>query len=160
MSANKRIRVWDMDGTIVCSLHRYKTIICMDGIERIDLQYWRDNEYRAMEDSLLPMAAEYQKALECPDTYNIIATARVLNAPDWEFINTVLGKPNHVISRAANDTRSGGLLKILGLKKIFALKQYQGISDIVFYEDNATYLKTVCDYFGIQGVYIPSKQGH
>jgi len=30
----------------------------------------------------------------------------------------------------------------------------------VFYEDNISYLKHVCDHFQIQGVYVPSKQGH
>ena len=52
------------------------------------------------------------------------------------------------------------LLKILGLKKILNLKQFKDIKDIIFYEDNTSYLKQVCDYFNIRGVYIPSKQGH
>lgn len=160
MAKIKRVRIWDMDGTIVCSLHRYRTIIGPDNIERIDLKYWRENEYRAYDDSLRPMHAEYAKYLACPETYNIIATARVLHNPDHQFIADKLGKPDHIISRAADDTRSGGLLKVLGLRKLFALKQFAGISDIVFYEDNIQYLRTVCDEFGITGVYVPSQQGH
>ena len=152
----KRIRIYDMDGTVVCSLHRYRTT----ADNKIDLQYWRDNEPLAMNDSLLPLAEQYKADLADKDTFVIIATARVLNAPDTEFINTILGKPDYIISRKNNDSRSGGLLKILGLKKLFSLKQFHKVKDIIFFEDNTSYLKAVCDYFNINGVYVPSKQGH
>lgn len=151
----KKIAIYDMDGTIVCSMHRYRTI---DG--KIDLQYWRDNEYLAGNDSLLPLAEQYKAELADNNTFVIIATARVLNQPDIDFINNILGKPDYIISRKNGDNRSGGLLKVLGLKKLFSLKQFTKIKDIVFYEDNTSYLKTVCDFFKIKGVYIPSNQGH
>lgn len=155
-----KIRIYDMDGTIVCSLHRYRTQKCSAGIERIDLAYWRENEHRAMDDSLLPMAEQYKADLASGDTFVVIATARVLGEPDREFIARVLGQPHHIISRAADDSRSGGLLKVLGLKRLFALQQFADIDDRVFYEDNVSYLKTVCDFFGMRGVYVPSQQGH
>ena len=151
----KRLAIYDMDGTIVCSLHRYRTID-----EKIDLEFWRKNECFAMGDSLLPLATQYQADLIDPDCYVVIATARVLHNADNQFINEILGKPNAIISRKENDSRSGGLLKILGLKQLFNLKQFRDIKDIIFYEDNTSYLKAVCDYFNIKGVYIPSKQGH
>jgi len=152
----KRIAIYDMDGTIVCSLHRYRTID-----NKIDLAYWRDNEHLAMNDSLLPLAEQYKKDLENNDVYVIIATARILNKPDYLFINTILGKPDFIISRKNNDNRSGGLLKILGLNKLFSLKQFKAVKHTaIFYEDNTSYLKAVCDHFNITGVYIPSKQGH
>ena len=152
----KKVAIYDMDGTIVCSLHRYRTID-----NKIDLQYWRDNEYLAGNDSLLPLAEQYKKDLADNDTFVIIATARVLHDADREFINNVLGKPNHIISRKNGDNRSGGLLKILGLNKLFSLKQFAAAKkNAIFYEDNTSYLKAVCDYFNITGVYIPSKQGH
>ena len=151
----KRLAIYDMDGTIVCSLHRYRTID-----EKIDLEFWRENEKFAMGDSLLPLAEQYQADLIDPDCYVVIATARVLHNADNQFINEILGKPNAIISRKDGDSRSGGLLKILGLKQLFNLKQFRDIKDIVFYEDNTSYLKAVCDYFNIRGVYIPSKQGH
>jgi hypothetical protein len=154
----KRVAIYDMDGTIVCSLHRYRT----DNTgQKIDLKYWRDNEHRAMEDSLLPLAEQYKADLEDKDCFVIIATARILREADNMFINTVLGKPDYIISRKENDSRSGGLLKVLGLKKLFSLKQFSKVKEkAVFYEDNHSYLKTVCDYFNITGMYIPSKQGH
>lgn len=154
-----RIRIYDMDGTIVCSMHRYK--IKDNG--KIDLNYWRDNEPLAYKDKLLPLAAQYKADLVCEKTIVIIATARVLNDPDECFIRDILGSPNAIISRRPNDTRSGGELKIKGLRRLFNLKGFKGIKDIIFYEDNATYLKTVCDYFkplGMLGLYVPSEQGH
>lgn len=154
----KNVKIYDMDGTIVCSLHRYRTIN-KDGRELIDLDYWRANQHKAMEDSLLPLAEEYKKDLEDKNTYVIIATARVLNEPDLAFINQVLGEPDFIISRKEGDAQSGTTLKIKGLARFFNLKNFKQAS-FTFFEDNTTYLKAVCDKFNIKGVYIPSKQGH
>ena len=63
MAKINRVSIYDMDGTIVCSLHRYRTIVDDNG-ERIDLQYWRENEYRAGDDSLLPLANQYRMDLK------------------------------------------------------------------------------------------------
>lgn len=156
--AIKRIRIYDMDGTIVCSLHRYRTIVDDRG-ERIDLEYWRENEYRALDDSLLPLAEQYRSDLADPECYTIIATARVLGEPDMQFIKETLGEPDYIVSRKSGDTQSGRTLKIGGLAKFFNLINFQ-TDDVVFYEDNVDYLKAVCDRFGIRGVYIPSRQGH
>jgi phosphoglycolate phosphatase-like HAD superfamily hydrolase len=153
-----RVAIYDMDGTIVCSLHRYRTIIHPDG-ERIDLDYWRKNEYRACDDSLLPLAEQYKVDLADPHCYTIIATARVMHEADWEFVRDNLGEPDYFISRAEGDTQSGRTLKIAGLAKFFNLVNFKD-AEFVFYEDNVDYLKAVCDRFGIRGVYIPSKQGH
>lgn len=157
--AIKRLAIYDMDGTIVDSSHRYRTVICADGTEKIDLDYWRENQPRAMQDRLLPLAQQYRADLADPECYVIIATARVMNAPDWQFVKEILGEPDHFICRADGDTRGGAELKILGLKKFFNLKNFRK-AKAVFYEDNTSYLKKVCDYFGITGVYIPSGQGH
>jgi phosphoglycolate phosphatase-like HAD superfamily hydrolase len=159
MATIRKVSIYDMDGTIVDSSHRYRTVIGSDGREKIDLEYWRANEYRAMEDGLLPLADQYMDELQDPSVYVIIATARVMGAADWQFVNDILGVPDYFISRAAGDTQSGGALKIKGLQKFFNLKQFRR-ADAVFYEDNTAYLKAVCDHFQIRGVYIPSKQGH
>jgi len=155
MAKIKRVRVYDMDGTIVCSLHRYRTI---EG-NRIDLEYWRDNQYKAMDDSLLPLAEQYKMDLLDENTYVIIATARVMQSADYEFVDKILGKPDYLVSRRESDVCSGGQLKIKGLQKFFNLKNFRD-AEITFYEDNIQYLKAVCDKFNIRGVYIPSKQGH
>lgn len=158
MSTIRKVSIYDMDGTIVDSSHRYRTIES-NGIQKIDLQYWRANEYRAMDDGLLPLADQYMNEIRDPSVYVIIATARVMHAPDWQFVRDILGEPDYFISRQDGDIRSGSVLKINGLQKFFNLKQFRNI-DAVFYEDNTQYLKAVCDHFNIRGVYIPSKQGH
>jgi hypothetical protein len=156
--AIKRIAIYDMDGTIVDSLHRYRTLECGT---KIDLDYWRANEHKAYSDSLLPMAEQYKADLNDPECYVIIATARIIREEDLRFIIDKLGMPNHIISRKEGSSISGGILKINGLKKFFNLKNFRNAwNNAVFYEDNTSYLKAVCDYFNIRGVYVPSKQGH
>ena len=150
----KKIEVFDMDGVLVCSMHRFKTL--ENG--KIDLDYWRANEYRAGDDTLLPMAAYYQECLSNPEIFVVIATARVLNDPDDVFIRDILGAPDFIISRGKNDTRKGAELKIKGLKKFFNLKPFKN-AVVTMYEDNAPQLAAICDYFKIKGVYIPSAQG-
>jgi phosphoglycolate phosphatase-like HAD superfamily hydrolase len=158
MAKITKVSIYDMDGTIVDSLHRYRTVIDDNG-ERIDLDYWRENEYRALDDSLLPLAEQYKTDLRNENCFVIIATARVLRAADNQFISEILGEPDYIISRKDGDTISGGKLKIAGLAKFFNLLNFKD-AEFTFYEDNITYLKAVCDRFDIRGVYIPSKQGH
>ena len=158
MAKIKKVSIYDIDGTIVDSLHRYRTIISDNG-ERIDLDYWRENEYRAMQDSLLPLAEQYKRDLRDENCYVIIATARILRASDNEFISTILGEPDYIISRNDGSNISGGLLKVNGLAKFFNLVTFKD-AEFTFYEDNVSYLKAVCDRFNIRGVYVPSKQGH
>jgi len=158
MAKINRVAIYDMDGTIVDSSHRYRTIVDENG-ERIDLDHWRENEYRAMDDGLLPMAEQYKADLADPNCYVIIATARVMHNPDWQFVREILGEPDYFISRKDGDSQSGKTLKINGLARFFNLMNFRD-ADFVFYEDNISYLKAVCDRFNIRGVYIPSKQGH
>ena len=158
MAKIKKVSIYDMDGTIVDSLHRYRTIISDTG-ERIDLDFWRENEFKAMDDSLLPLAEQYKTDLRDENCFVIIATARVLRSADNEFITTVLGEPDYIISRNDGSDISGGLLKINGLAKFFNLNNFKD-AEFTFYEDNVNYLKAVCDRFNIKGVYVPSKQGH
>jgi len=157
--AIRKVSIYDMDGTIVDSTHRYRTITDQNGVTKIDLQHWRENQHLAMADSLLPLASQYRRDLMDSECYVIIATARVMNEPDHQFLREVLGQPDYLISRQEGDSTSGGQLKINGLTKFFNLKSFYN-AEFTFYEDNATYLKTVCDRFNIRGVYIPSNQGH
>jgi beta-phosphoglucomutase-like phosphatase (HAD superfamily) len=153
-----RVAIYDMDGTIVDSSHRYRTITDQNG-ERIDLDFWRENEYRAMDDGLLPMFKQYQDDMNDANCYVIVATARVMNEPDWKFVKEILGEPDYFISRPKGSDISGKTLKINGLAKFFNLITFRD-AEFIFYEDNISYLKAVCDRFGIRGVYVPSVQGH
>ena len=156
--AIKKIAIFDMDGVLVDSSWRYR--VSKDDPTKIDLKFWRDNEKGAYFDELLPMAKEYQEMLKDPETFVIIATARTMNTASWAFIDDKLGKPDYMIFRSDDDNRGGADMKIAGLKKILSLKQFKGVKDITMFEDNAKYLKAICDYFKCKGVYIPSNQGH
>lgn len=158
MAKINRVSIYDMDGTIVNSLHRYRTIVDDKG-ERIDLDYWRENEYRAGDDTLLPLAEQYKRDLLDDNCFVIIATARVMHEPDFQFVRDILGQPDYLISRPEGSTVSGKTLKISGLAKFFNLVNFKD-AEFTFYEDNIEYLKAVCDRFNIRGVYVPSKQGH
>lgn len=157
----KEIHVYDMDGTLICSLHRYKTIINKAGEEKIDLPYWRENSTpeKIMCDSLLPLTAQYRAQLRDPNIYVVIATARVFSDADYMFIYNILGKPNHIIHRKEGDNRRGAVMKLAGLRKLFSLKQFAKVTNRHFWEDNIDYLK-ICDDLNMIGHYIPSNQGH
>ena len=151
----KIVNIYDMDGVLVDSLHRFRTL--PNG--KIDLEYWIKNEHKAYQDKLLPLAKKYKEEIKRKDIYVIIATARVLNYWDWKFIHDKLGYPNHIIHRKnRNDKRKGAQLKINGLKKILALKQFRN-AEKHFYEDNPDYLYPVCQAINAIPHYIKSKQG-
>jgi hypothetical protein len=158
MAKITRVAIYDMDGTIVDSSHRYRTIADEKGT-RIDLDHWRANQHLALMDGFLPMYEQYKSDLADANCYVIIATAREMHEPDWQFVNEKLGMPDYFISRKHGDSVSGKTMKINGLARFFNLKNFAD-AEFVFYEDNIDYLKAVCDRFNIRGVYIPSIQGH
>lgn len=154
-----KMHVYDMDGTIVCSMHRYRTIIDSKGVERIDLLYWIQNEHKAGQDSLLPLAEQYKQDLQDPKKIVVIATARHIQAADMRFIKKYLGFPAFMVSRRGrSDTRSGGVLKSEGLQKILRLFPRKPL--VHFWEDNVKYLETVCKTVGATGHYVKSNQSH
>lgn len=155
----ERIKVYDMDGTLVDSLHRYRTKL-VDGVEKIDLEYWRENctPEKIMADGFLPLYADYREALNDPATYVIIATAREMTEADWQFVER-MGAPDHFIFRKTGDTRRGADMKRAGLRKLFSLRQFSKVMHRVFFEDNRDYL-AICDDLGMVPVLVESKQGH
>lgn len=155
--AIKEIHIYDMDGTIVCSLHRFR----VGDNGKIDLTHWIENctPEKIEKDSLLPLAEQYKEQLKNPEIYVVIATARVMESSDYKFIEENLGFPNKIISRnGREDTRKGAEMKIAGLRYLKNLKQFAK-AKIHFYEDNKDYLYPVADYLGATAHYIPSKQG-
>lgn len=153
----KQVHIYDMDGTIVCSQHRFR----VNSHGKIDLQYWIDNctPEKIAQDSLLPLAEQYKAQLSDPEIYVVIATARVLEAADLDFIKNQLGMPNKIVSRnGRKDTRKGAAMKIAGLRYLKNLKQFKNAS-LHFYEDNIDYLYPVAKVLKATPYYIPSKQG-
>lgn len=157
------INVFDCDGVLLDSSHRYRTMVRDDGMQVIDLQHWIDNEYRAYSDEALPTAmVEYKASLENPNAYTIIATAAVVCDNRIKCLRDKIGLPDYIIGRNTRaDTRGGAELKIAGLKKLFQLKQFATAKfNVTMYEDNLSYLSKICKALNCRGVYIPSVQGH
>lgn len=153
----KQIEIYDMDGTIVSSLHRFRT----NEHGKIDLQHWIDNCTPEMiaKDALLPLADQYKKHVADPEIYVIIATARYMQDADFDYIRDNLGMPNKIVYRhAKNNHMRGADMKIAGLRFLKNLKQFAK-KPCKFYEDNIEYLYPVATYLNAEPVYIPSKQG-
>jgi hypothetical protein len=154
----KRIHIFDFDGTLVDSSHRYKTMPCGT---KIDLDYWIANEHKTLEDSLLPLAETFKALLNSAEDYVIIATARIWCSLSEEFASMHNMEADAIFARRdRHDTRGGAALKITGVKKLLNLKQFQNVETMHVYEDNVDYLKTMCDALQAEGHYYPSQQGH
>lgn len=162
MSKIKEIHIFDFDGTLVDSSHRYKTQICEDGVERIDLQYWLDNENQADKDTPIEANCEfYRSVVADPKKYALIATARLwCDKAEKVCIDNDL-VPNGLIARKdRNDTRGGAAIKITHVKRLLNLKQFANVEKIHIHEDNIDYLKAIqCEFNAVSHFY-PSNQGY
>lgn len=158
----KQVLIFDCDGVLVDSSHRYKLL----DNGKIDLAHWRANEHLCGNDSLLPMADYYKQELKNPNSLVIVATAREMKKPDFDFFRDVLGMPHYLIYRKQGDNRKGAEMKFKGLRKVMNLRQFKpAFANIHIFEDNTEYLKGMVDNFytlgyNAKGYYIPSKQGH
>lgn len=163
----KKIKIYDLDGTLIDSSHRYRTI---DG--KIDLQHWRDNDTpeNVKNDTFLDLFEWLKIDLERNDTFVIFATARacVENDHNYEFLRTHNIFPDMFIHRQGeNDTRGGAALKIAAIKPLLNLKQFQGATIHIF-EDNIQYLHDMVialkgDFSKgrkVVGHFVPSMQGY
>lgn len=156
MNMIKRINIYDLDGTVIDSSHRYRAI---NGC--IDLKYWRQNEHKCLHDGLLPLASQFIDNINNPEVYVIIATSRVLCSNCYKFIRQNLGVPNHIISRRGNwdkrrafDIKADGVNKHLFYKGLSLLPKY-------FYEDNLETCQIVAAKVpNCKGIFVKSKQGH
>lgn len=146
----KSIAVYDLDGTIIDSRHRFKKL--SDG--RIDLGHWYANRHKCCDDKLLPLAKKYKSDLRRRSRAVIIATARELADADMEFIKHKLGMPDFIVSRKTQeeDTQQ---LKIDGIREI--LTNYVN-ARVTIYEDNVKNLLALTHEFNAIGVYVPSEQ--
>ena len=156
----KQIHIFDADGTIINSTHRYRTI----NNKRIDLVHWRkyDKPEFIAKDSLLPHSAQYEMSMKNPEVYVIIATARACHKNDanYEFICRHLGFPDKFVHRKGEqDMRGGAQLKIAQIKPLLNLKPFRK-AVVHIWEDNKAYLNDLCDAFDGIGHFVPSSQGH
>jgi len=163
----KKIKIYDLDGTLIDSSHRYRTVN-----NKIDLQHWRDNDTpdKVKLDTFLDLFEWLKVDLMRPDTYVIFATARacVPNDHNYKFLECHNIVPDMFIHRQGeSDQRGGAELKINAIKPLLNLKQFQGATIHIF-EDNIKYLHDMClalkgDFSlgrKVVGHFVPSVQGH
>jgi hypothetical protein len=127
------IDVFDCDGVLVDSSHRYRNL--PNG--SIDLDYWIENctPEKIAADKLLPTAQVYRESLENPNRYTIIATARQVREPDLEFFRSRLGFPQHLIARKIGEKTPDWKLKMRGLQRLLNLRQFRH-RPVTVWEDN------------------------
>lgn len=154
----KRIRIFDMDGVLVDSSHRYKL---QTHNQQIDLQHWIKNEPLHIHDTLLETAKTYALHRLDPESFTIIATARDLTLHNQhDFIRDRLGNPNAIVSRLGRgDTRKGIVMKTEGILSALNEHGLNHVTDRVFYEDNRDNLLGVCENINAIPRYIESSQG-
>ena len=156
----KEIHVFDFDGTLVDSSHRYRHVK-----GKIDLDYWNEKAHLAYKDRLLPLFEEYKKLSAEQGKYTVIATARVWDEYSETFAHTHAIN-GHIIARKPGDNRGGAEIKSKGLSKLMALKQFAQVEVVHIYEDNLNYLFALIENFKAKGFnrvighYIASNQGY
>jgi hypothetical protein len=131
-----RYKIWDLDGTVIDSSHRYSTLANGD----IDLPRWiADNTKANIEqDKLLPLARLMRSNYRQGDTV-IICTARVLGIHDHCFLADHGIKANFILSRAIGDNRGDAEMKRAKLIALFAdlkIPFARWTRNATFYDDN------------------------
>ena len=161
----KKIKVYDLDGTLIDSSHRYRTA---NG--KIDLPYWIENDTpeKVQQDKLLILSKWLYRDLERVDTYVIFATARacVENDATYQFLKDNNMWPDMFIHRQGrDDARGGAELKIEAIRPLLNQNRFKDATIHIF-EDNIKYLENMTNELNsvfindVIGHFIPSIQGH
>lgn len=153
----KEIRVFDCDGVLVDSSHRYRNL----STGSIDLAYWLANATpeKIAQDKLLPTAKLYRESLRNPDVYTVIATARQVQNADLDYFRSRLGFPQHLIARKIGEKTPDWLLKVRGLRRLLNLRQFRNCA-VTFWEDNPVTLAKFSEIFPHWNlIHVESNQG-
>jgi len=131
-----RYKIWDLDGTVIDSSHRYSTLANGD----IDLPRWIADNTRANieQDKLLPLARLMRSNYQQGDIV-IICTARVLGVWDHVFLADHGIKAQFILSRALGDNRGDAEMKRQKLLALFAdlkIPFARWTRNATFYDDN------------------------
>ena len=138
----KRIHVYDVDGTLVDSSHRYRAL--PNG--HVDLDHWVKNHHRLNQDTLLPLAEQYRRDIADPTTYVVICTLRTPQPADLQYIAQNLGMPDCLIMNSKNETENLAGFKRRHLARLFNLRQFAKLPRF-FWEDSRAYVESCRDLF-------------
>jgi hypothetical protein len=133
----KPIYIFDLDGTVVDSSHRFTGTA--EG--KVDLAKWIEDSTREniFKDSLLPLA-KFMKALMKANQNVWICTARNMSKDDFDFLAENGIKAKTILCRKDGDHRADAEMKTAKLKRLFNLKQFQNAEKIMF-DDNKSIQK-------------------
>ena len=142
-------KIWDLDGTVIDSSHRYSTLENGD----IDLPKWIADNTRANieQDTLLPLA-RLMKSNYANGDIVIICTARVLGVWDHVFLADHGIKAHFILSRAIGDNRGDAEMKRSKLLALFSdlkVPVARWTRNATFYDDNQGVLN-MAEKFGIR----------
>jgi hypothetical protein len=134
-------KIWDLDGTVIDSTHRYYTL---PNSQDIDLPKWiaENTRENIAKDKLLPLARLIRSNYRNNDMV-IICTARVLGVWDHVFLADHGIKAHHILSRAKGDNRGDAEMKKAKLLALFAdlkIPFRAWTSRATFYDDNKNVL--------------------
>ena len=133
----KPIYIFDLDGTVVDSSHRFTGTA--EG--KVNLAKWLEDSTREniFKDSLLPLA-KFMKALMKANQNVWICTARNMSKDDFDFLAENGIKAKTILCRKDGDHRADAEMKTAKLKRLFNLKQFQNAEKIMF-DDNESIQK-------------------
>jgi len=146
----KKIHVYDMDGVLVDTSHRYRN---HNGA--IDLDHWRANCHKVDLDTLLPHAAKFAADCANSEIYVILCTARQYHPRDISFIYSRLGNPDKIIMRPYGDNSPDAKLKRRHLARLFNLRQFKHLPRF-FWEDNKRNIAACRELF-TRCFFVPSR---
>jgi|TARA_B100001094_G_scaffold251932_1_gene249861 hypothetical protein len=138
---NQKIRIYDLDGTIIDSSHRAKH----NEYGKLDLDHWKENNTKEniFKDDLLPMywqlVADYKNG-----DYIILCTAREMGKWDLEYLHTMGIYYDKILCRNENENTADWKLKRRLLNPYFNLKPFRNIQKY-FYDDNDSNLLAIGD---------------
>jgi hypothetical protein len=140
----EKIHVYDLDGVLVDSSHRYRNK--PDGT--IDLPYWFANRVpeKIAKDRLLPLAKQYIADAISDHVYTVICTSRAWHVNDVEFIVGRLGAPDKLIMRPEGNKEPDGILKRKALRPLFSLRQFRNLPRALW-EDNRHNIAALSELF-------------
>ena len=149
---HKKIHVYDIDGVLVDTSHRYRNK--SDGT--IDLEYWFQNRTaeKIALDKLLPHAAQYRDDINDPKIFTMLCTSRMVHALDMDFIKYRLGWPDVCIMRPLGNMDADDVLKLRQLKRIFSQRHLKDLPRTLW-EDNPRNIDTLRELF-TQCIFVPS----
>jgi hypothetical protein len=155
----KKVHVYDLDGVLVDTSHRYRT----DANGKTDMLYWAANHTaeKIALDKILPMAKNYLADCLNPEIYCILCTVRSAHVLDFEFVVGQLGTPDKILMVGEpHDSKTftkDYILKRRELQRVFNLIALQNLPRTLF-EDNAVTIRNLASMF-THTVYIESNQG-